>query len=158
MSYMDNDDFNPDQSLPDLKAIFRIKRGLLRRERIAVNVYALNGNGCVIKTDEAFVPGDEIRIAFSLKMPFENASTPPLLGRVRNVRKYCSNFFYRVDFTDYNKPSSYVGVARIMDLIERKLALTDRRKGGGRARGVAESVLGSSGPNGFKHAGSGGMS
>lgn len=135
---MTDDDFNVQQPLPDLLAYFKIRRGLLRRERIAVNVYALSKKSCVIKTDEAFAPGDEIRLAFSLDMPFDNPSTPPLLGSVRDGRKYCSNFFYRIDFSVYNKHSAYADIARIIDLLERKVALTQRRKGGGRMRKTAK--------------------
>ena len=107
-----------------------MKRGLLRREDIAANVYAFNGQTCVIKTDETFAPGDEIRLSLSLEMPFEGSSTPSLPGRIRNVRKYCSNFFYTVDFDREATTAAAVEIRRIQELLDRKAALTHRRKGG----------------------------
>lgn len=154
---MKDDDFDPQQPLPDLVAYFKIRRSFLRRERIAVSVYALSDKGCVIKTDEAFSPGDEIRLAFSLAMPFDNASTPALLGSVRGGRKYCSNFFYRIDFSSYNKPSAFADIARILELLGRKVALTHRRKGGGQVRAATKSVLGVSSSSELNPAENGGI-
>lgn len=151
------DEINPQKPLPDLLAFFKVRRGLLRRERIAVSVYALSEKGCVIKTDEEFVPGDEIRLALSLDMPFDNASTPPLFGHVQSGRKYCSNFFYEIDFSSYNKQSAYADIARIKGLLDRKVALTHRRKRGSRAQASVKSSLGvaSVGPRSVKQAGNG---
>lgn len=139
---MDNYAIDPEQPLPDLDASFRIKRGLLRYETILVKVFALTEKGCVIKTDEIFSPGDPIRLALSLTMPFDNAATPRLFGQVRECRKYCSNFFYFIDFTQENKRSAYADIARIRELLERKLALTHRRKGGAQNRAVPGSAIG----------------
>lgn len=137
------DEINPQKPLPDLLAFFKVRRGILRRERIAVSVYALSERGCVIKTDEEFVPGDEIRLALSLAMPFDDASTPPLFGHVRSGKKYCSNFFYEINFSGYNKQSAYADIARIRGLLDRKVALTHRRKRVSRAQASVNSSLGS---------------
>lgn len=152
---MSEQEFDPKQPLPDLSAFFKMRRGLLRRERIAVSVYALSEAGCVIKTDEAFSPGDEIRIVLSLDMPFDNPTTPALLGSVRGGRKYCSNFFYRIDFSENNKESAFAGIRRILDLLERKVALTHRRKSGSRIRETVKSAMGVSGAGRLKRAGNG---
>lgn len=121
-------DFNTKQPLPDLFASFNMKRGLLRREQILAAVYQLDDGGCVIKTDEAFVFGDEIRLSLSLNMPLESASTPLLTGRIAGVRKYCSNFFYAVEFKGDMDDSATADIARIRALLERKVALKGRRK------------------------------
>ena len=126
-SFMDSVETSTQQPLPDLTAILHLRRGLLRRERVRVAVYALTENICVVKTDEAFMPGDDVRFALSLTMPFEDVTTSVLSGRIQGGRKYCSNFFYSFELKGFNKPQRS-DIARILDFLGRKVALTDRRK------------------------------
>lgn len=122
-------EIDPLTPVPDLLARFTVKRGFLRRDRIEVRVYLLQHDGCVIKSDEAFNPGDSIQLDLVLAMPFENIEASSLQGHVTDVRKYCSNFFYTIEF-DLNSSDNDITdrISRLNSVLKRKRALRQRRQ------------------------------
>lgn len=122
-----------DNPLPDLTARFRIRKGLFSRELVETPLFDLNQNGCVLKTDKLFEPGDPVILELDMAMPFENLRVAGLAGVVTERIKYCSNFFYSIDFAgnDLKKGSRGRGTfERIMEVLDRKQALLSRREPG----------------------------
>lgn len=107
------------------------------------------------------MPGDDVRFALSLTMPFEDVTTSVLSGRIQGGRKYCSNFFYSIELKDLNQ-SHWSEIARILDFLGRKVALTDRRKDKLRPKSHqraarVQAVLDVTQAVGLKHTRNGGM-
>ncbi|MFW5824203.1 MAG: hypothetical protein ACOCVV_04490, partial [Marinobacter sp.] len=121
-------------ALPDLLARFTLKRGLFRKEVVEARLFDLSQFGCVLKTDKLFEPGDTLGLELEMSMPFENIQASGLTGLVTERRKYCSNFFYSIDFigSDY-RPKAEVSeqLNRIRDVLGRKQSLLSRRENAG---------------------------
>jgi hypothetical protein len=116
--------------LPDLLARFPLKKGLFRKEVVEASLFDLNQFGCVLKTDKVFEPGDTLGLELEMTMPFENLLAGGLTGLVTERRKYCSNFFYSIDFVgiDYRpKADNSDQLRRILDVLDRKQSLLSRR-------------------------------
>ncbi len=125
-------EYRYDSPLPDLLARFVLKKGLFRKEQVEASVYELSRFGCVIKTDKWFEPGDTMALELEMMMPFENLRANGLTGLVTERKKYCSNFFYSIDFIEGdNRPRSMASgqLARIRDVLDRKQQLLARREG-----------------------------
>lgn len=120
--------------LPDLLARFTLRKGLFRKELVEARLFDLSQFGCVLKTDKVFEPGDTIGLELEMTMPFENLQANGLTGLITERRKYCSNFFYCIDFvgTDY-RPKAEVSeqLNRIRDVLDRKQSLLSRRENNG---------------------------
>ncbi|WP_097461437.1 hypothetical protein [Mangrovitalea sediminis] len=133
---------DPSSPVPDLLARFTVKRGFLRRDRVEAPVYSLQQQGCVIKSDEMFNPGDNVHLDLVLDMPFENIEASSLLGHVTEVRKYCSNFFYTIEFHEFSSDKTVSDrISRLTNVIKRKRALRRRRNGKSQADSI-ESLPG----------------
>ncbi|SFR44972.1 hypothetical protein SAMN05216203_0418 [Marinobacter daqiaonensis] len=120
--------------LPDLIARFTLRKGLFRKERVEAHLFDLNQFGCVLKTDKVFEPGDTLGLELEMEMPFENLRASGLTGLITERRKYCSNFFYSIDFigSDFRpKADSSEQLKRIRDVVDRKLNLLSRRENTG---------------------------
>lgn len=128
MQTSDNAYNNP---LPDLVARFTLKKGIFRKELVEASLFDLNQFGCVLKTDKVFEPGETLVLDLEMNMPFENLQATGLTGLVTERRKYCSNFFYHVDFisNDYRlKTERSEQLDRIRDVLDRKKSLLSRRE------------------------------
>lgn len=128
---MQSSDNNYHTPLPDLVARFTLKKGLFRKELVEARLFDLNQFGCVLKTDKVFEPGDTLGLDLELNMPFENLQAQGLTGLVTERRKYCSNFFYFIDFisSDYRpRAERSEQLDRIRDVIDRKRSLLSRRE------------------------------
>ncbi|MGM0569101.1 hypothetical protein [Marinobacter sp.] len=120
--------------LPDLLARFTLRKGLFRKERVEARLFDLNQFGCVLKTDKVFEPGDTLGLELEMTMPFENLLASGLTGLITERRKYCSNFFYSIDFieSDYRpKTDESEQLRRIRDVLDRKQSLLSRRENTG---------------------------
>lgn len=116
------------EALPDLKARFRIRHGLFRKEKVEASVFELESYGCVIKTDKVFSPGDTLVLDLVMDMPFQAIHAESLSGLVTDCRKHCSNFFYSIDFTESEENSRAADqLSRIREVLSRKLNLKSRR-------------------------------
>lgn len=122
------------EALPDLFAQFDVKQGLFRRrERVQAALFELDDYGCVMKTDKFFEPGDTILFDLVMEMPFDNIRADGINGLVTERRKHCSNFFYSVDFSDFNagdNPGFSGKLRRIRDVLGKKQSLRSRRTTG----------------------------
>ena len=130
---MQSSDNNFHTPLPDLVARFTLKKGLFRKELVEARLFDLNQFGCVLKTDKVFEPGDTLGLDLELNMPFENLQAQGLTGLVTERRKYCSNFFYSIDFVelDSNGSSSLAEkLRRIREVLSKKQSLKSRRSPG----------------------------
>ena len=128
---MQSSDNNFHTPLPDLVARFTLKKGLFRKELVEARLFDLNQFGCVLKTDKVFEPGDTLGLDLELNMPFENLQAQGLTGLVTERRKYCSNFFYFIDFisSDYRpRAERSEQLDRIRDVLDRKRSLLSRRE------------------------------
>ncbi|WP_328189157.1 hypothetical protein [Marinobacter sp. OP 3.4] len=117
--------------LPDLVARFTLKKGLFRKELVEASLFDLNQFGCVLKTDKVFEPGETLGLDLEMDMPFENIQANGLTGLITERRKYCSNFFYHIDFiaSDYRpKAERSEQFERIRDVLDRKKSLLSRRE------------------------------
>ena len=140
---MEHFKIDPSSPVPDLLARFTVKRGFLRRDKVEAPVYSLQHRGCVIKSDETFSPGDNVHLDLVLSMPFENIEASSLQGYVIDVRKYCSNFFYTIEFNEFSSDKTVSDrISRLTNVIKRKRALRQRRNGQLQADSV-ESLPGS---------------
>lgn len=120
-------------ALPDLVARFTLRKGLFRKETVEARLFDLNQFGCVLKTDKVFEPGDTLGLELEMAMPLENLQAKGLTGLVTERRKYCSNFFYSIDFigSDYRpRAETSEQLARIREVLDRKRSLLSRREGG----------------------------
>lgn len=120
-------------ALPDLIARFTLRKGLFRKETVEARLFDLNQFGCVLKTDKVFEPGDTLGLELEMAMPFGNLEAKGLTGLVTERRKYCSNFFYSIDFigNDYRpRAETSDQLARIREVLDRKRTLLSRREGG----------------------------
>lgn len=125
---------NYDTPLPDLVARFTLKKGLFRKEQVEARLFDLNQFGCVLKTDKVFEPGETLGLDLEMAMPFGNLEAPGLTGLITERRKYCSNFFYFIDFieNDYRpKTERSEQLERIRDVLDRKRSLLSRRENPG---------------------------
>lgn len=121
------------EALPDLVAHFHVKRGLFRRERVEAALFELDNFGCVMKTDRVFNPGDTVVLDLIMEMPFDNIHADGISGLVTERRKHCSNFFYSIDFVEFNGQTSSVlsdKLKRIRDVVRKKQLLKSRRSTG----------------------------
>ncbi len=119
--------------LPDLLARFTLKKGLFRKEWVEAPLFELNQHGCVLKTDKVFEPGETLGFELEMNMPFENLQAKGLTGLITERRKFCSNFFYSVDFvgTDYRpRAENSEQLDRIREVLNRKRSLLSRRGSG----------------------------
>ncbi|GGY67416.1 hypothetical protein [Marinobacter zhanjiangensis] len=117
--------------LPDLVARFTLRKGLFRKELVEARLFDLNQFGCVLKTDKVFEPGETLGLELEMQMPFENLQASGLTGLITERRKYCSNFFYFVDFitSDYRpKTERSEQLERIREVLDRKKSLLSRRE------------------------------
>ena len=117
--------------LPDLVARFTLKTGLFRKERVEANLFDLNQFGCVLKTDKVFEPGETLGLELEMHMPFENLHASGLTGLITERSKYCSNFFYSIDFIDNDyRPTAEPPeqLERIREVLDRKKSLLSRRE------------------------------
>lgn len=116
------------EALPDLRARFRIRHGLFRKEMVEVPVFRLDSYGCVIKSDREFSPGDTLILDLVMDMPFQEICAESLSGLVTDRIKHCSNFFYSIDFTESEENSRATEkLSRIREVLSRKLTLRSRR-------------------------------
>jgi len=123
-------EINPRRPLPELKARFHVRRGLFRGDWVEAPVFALGSQGCILKTDEIFETGDRLTLELHLEMPFEGVHLTDMRAEVSDCRKYCSNFFYHIVFSsNADKTSNGKSLDRMQDLLNRKLALKQRRGG-----------------------------
>lgn len=90
------------EALPDLIAQFRIRQGLFRKELVEAALYELDAYGCVMKTDKMFNPGDTIVLDLVMDMPFDKLRAEGVTGLVTERRKHCSNFYYSIDFVEFD--------------------------------------------------------
>ncbi|MDR9426479.1 MAG: hypothetical protein RI567_14530 [Marinobacter sp.] len=121
------------EALPDLVAHFHVKRGLFRRERVEAALFELDNFGCVMKTDRVFNPGDTVVLDLVMEMPFDNIHADGISGLVTERRKHCSNFFYSIDFVEFNGQTSSAladKLKRIRDVVRKKQLLKSRRSSG----------------------------
>lgn len=119
-------------ALPDLVARFLLRKGLFRKELVEASVFDLNQYSCVLKTDKVFEPGDTLSFELEMAMPFENIGAKGLTGLVTERRKYCSNFFYAIDFIGIDhqpKAEKTEQLERIREVVDRKQSLLSRREG-----------------------------
>tara|TARA_R110002012_G_scaffold154090_1_gene314319 strand:+ start:520 stop:996 length:477 start_codon:yes stop_codon:yes gene_type:complete len=119
-------------ALPDLLARFALRKGLFRKELVEARVFDLSQFSCVLKTDKVFEPGDTLSFELEMAMPFENIEAKGLSGLITERRKYCSNFFYAVDFIGNNfqpKAEKSEQLERIREVLDRKKSLLSRREG-----------------------------
>lgn len=133
-----------DNPLPDIVARFRIRKGLFSRELVEAPLFDLNQNACVLKTDKLFEPGDPLTLDLDMAMPFENLRVSGFTGVVTERIKYCSNFFYSIDFIGNElkkKPRDSGTFRRIMEVLDRKQALLSRREPGAAVVGGLGSEL-----------------
>ncbi|MBE03183.1 hypothetical protein [uncultured Marinobacter sp.] len=116
------------EALPDLTARFRVRHGLFRKEIVEASLFELDGYGCVMKTDKVFNPGDTLVLDLVMDMPFEEIRAEGVSGLVTERRKHCSNFFYSINFVEFdpNSPLSEK-LTRIREVLSRKLTLKSRR-------------------------------
>jgi len=127
------------EALPDLIARFTIKQGLFRKELVEASVFELDSYGCVMKTDKVFEPGDSLTLDLVMDMPFEEICAQSVNGLVTERRKHCSNFFYSIDFAEF-EPGSPNGdkLKRIREVLSRKLSLKSRRTSSGSIPGFRQ--------------------
>ncbi|MFL1453191.1 hypothetical protein ACJO5Y_01955 [Marinobacter sp. GN3S48] len=121
------------EALPDLIARFRIKRGLFRKETVEASLFELDNYGCVMKTDKVFNPGDTVILDLIMDMPFENIEAEGISGLVTERRKHCSNYFYAIDFIEFDGSNSSPAadkLRRIRDVVIKKQSLKSRRSSG----------------------------
>lgn len=120
-------------ALPDLIAQFRIRQGLFRKELVEAALYELDAYGCVMKTDKVFNPGDTIVLDLVMDMPFDKIRAEGVTGLVTERRKHCSNFYYSIDFvqfdTDNDSPLAEK-LRRIREVLSKKQSLKSRRSPG----------------------------
>lgn len=127
------------EALPDLIARFRIKQGLFRKEVVEASVFELDSYGCVMKTDKVFEPGDSLTLDLVMDMPFEEIRAESVSGLVTERRKHCSNFFYSIDFSEFEPGSPNSDkLKRIREVLSRKLSLKSRRTSSGSISGFRQ--------------------
>lgn len=118
------------EELPDIVARFRVRHGLFRKETVEARLYELDSYGCVMKTDKLFNPGDTIILDLIMDMPFEEIRAEGLSGLVTEKRKHCSNFFYSIDFVQFESSDDSPladKVRRIREVLLKKQSLKSRR-------------------------------
>lgn len=118
------------EELPDIVARFRVRQGLFRKETVEARLYELDSYGCVMKTDKQFNPGDTIMLDLIMDMPFEEIRAEGLSGLVTEKRKHCSNFFYSIDFVQFDSSDDSPladKVRRIREVLLKKQSLKSRR-------------------------------
>ncbi|OHY82787.1 hypothetical protein [Marinobacter sp. AC-23] len=121
------------EALPDLVAHFSVRRGLFRKERVEAELFELDSYGCVMKTDKMFNPGDTVVLDLIMDMPFDKIRAENLSGLVTERRKHCSNFFYSIDFSDFNPGGDAAleeKLRRIREVLSKKQSLKSRRSSG----------------------------
>ncbi|MBQ0834395.1 hypothetical protein [Marinobacter sp.] len=121
------------EALPDLVARFSVRRGLFRKERVEAELFELDSYGCVMKTDKMFNPGDTVVLDLIMDMPFDKIRAENLTGLVTERRKHCSNFFYSIDFSDFNSGGDTIHeekLRRIREVLSKKQSLKSRRSSG----------------------------
>ncbi len=121
------------EALPDLVAHFSVRRGLFRKERVEAELFELDSYGCVMKTDKMFNPGDTVVLDLIMDMPFDKIRAENLSGLVTERRKHCSNFFYSIDFSDFNSGGDAAleeKLRRIREVLSKKQSLKSRRSSG----------------------------
>ncbi|MCG7199660.1 hypothetical protein MD273_07980 [Marinobacter pelagius] len=127
------------EALPDLIARFRIKQGLFRKELVEAAVFELDSYGCVMKTDKVFEPGDSLTLDLVMDMPFEEICAQSVSGLVTERRKHCSNFYYSIDFSEFEPGSpNRDKLKRIREVLSRKLSLKSRRSSSGSISGFRQ--------------------
>lgn len=127
------------EALPDLIARFRIKQGLFRKELVEAAVFELDSYGCVMKTDKVFEPGDSLTLDLVMDMPFEEIRAESVSGLVTERRKHCSNFYYSIDFSEFEPGSpNRDKLKRIREVLSRKLSLKSRRSSSGSISGFRQ--------------------
>ncbi|KPQ30076.1 MAG: hypothetical protein HLUCCX14_03055 [Marinobacter excellens HL-55] len=118
------------EELPDIVARFRVRHGLFRKETVEARLYELDSYGCVMKTDKLFSPGDTVILDLIMDMPFEEIRAEGLSGLVTEKRKHCSNFFYSIDFFQFDSSDNSPladKVRRIREVLLKKQTLKSRR-------------------------------
>lgn len=118
------------EELPDIVARFRVRHGLFRKEMVEARLYELDSYGCVMKTDKLFSPGDTVVLDLIMDMPFEEIRAEGLSGLVTEKRKHCSNFFYSIDFVQFDSSDNSPladKVRRIREVLLKKQTLKSRR-------------------------------
>lgn len=118
------------EELPDIVARFRVRHGLFRKETVEARLYELDSYGCVMKTDKLFNPGDTVILDLIMDMPFEEIRAEGLSGLVTEKRKHCSNFFYSIDFVQFDSSDNSPladKVRRIREVLLKKQTLKSRR-------------------------------
>lgn len=121
------------EALPDLIAQFRIRQGLFRKELVEAALYELDAYGCVMKTDKMFNPGDTIVLDLVMDMPFEKLRAEGVTGLVTERRKHCSNFYYSIDFVEFDSDNDSPlteKLRRIREVLSKKQSLKSRRSPG----------------------------
>lgn len=121
------------EALPDLVARFRVRRGLFKKELVEAFLYELDGYGCVMKTDKVFNPGDTLVLDLIMDMPFDKIRAEGMPGLVTERRKHCSNFFYSIDFVEFDSngnSSPAEKLRRIREVLSKKQSLRSRRSSG----------------------------
>lgn len=121
------------EALPDLIAQFRIRQGLFRKELVEAALYELDAYGCVMKTDKMFNPGDTIVLDLVMDMPFDKLRAEGVTGLVTERRKHCSNFYYSVDFVEFDSDNDSPlteKLRRIREVLSKKQSLKSRRSPG----------------------------
>ncbi len=121
------------ETLPDLVARFRVRQGLFRKELVEASLYELDGYGCVMKTDKVFSPGDTVVLDLVMDMPFDKIRAEGLTGLVTERRKHCSNYFYSIDFVEFDpngNSSPAEKLRRIREVLSKKQSLKSRRSSG----------------------------
>lgn len=121
------------EALPDLIAQFRIRQGLFRKELVEAALYELDAYGCVMKTDKMFNPGDTIVLDLVMDMPFDKLRAEGVTGLVTERRKHCSNFYYSIDFVEFDSDNDSPlteKLRRIREVLSKKQSLKSRRSPG----------------------------
>lgn len=121
------------EALPDLIAQFRVKQGLFRKELVEAALYELDAYGCVMKTDKVFNPGDTLVLDLVMDMPFDKIRAEGVSGLVTERRKHCSNYFYSIDFVEFDTGSKAhlpEKLRRIREVLSKKQSLKSRRSPG----------------------------
>lgn len=104
--------------LLDLIVCFCIKWGFFCREIVEVRLFEFDNFGCVMKIDKVFNFGDIVIIDLIMDMFFENIQVEGVFGLVIECRKYCSNFFYFIDFFEFIDVGNFFLVEKLCCICE----------------------------------------
>jgi hypothetical protein len=113
--------------LPDLQVSLLARRSFFRKEWVGVKIYAFSPKTLVIKTDEDHAVGDVLTLTLKLPQTFEIITVESLGCAIKSKHKMCSNFFYLLDISAPSDVSARKKIERIDDLIQKKIALNQRR-------------------------------